>query len=356
MGDRRTGGRRLGRRAVAGAAAGALAALLVAGAGGPAGAASGGAGIRGDDGRGGAGEPVRIATDATAYDVNERGVVVGVRYVDGGMRAFRWQRGRPLVELGPGIAHGVNDAGTVVGSSGGQAVRWERDGTTVPLASGWVASEATDVDSRGTVVGNAVLPDGSARAFVRRAGSAEVELLPAPPGHEGDSLSAAAINERGTIVGAIQVHEGEPSSVGVVWRGRDHRPTVLPGTGDTAYVGDVNDRGVIVGATTEGPDLWGLRWTSPDRPPQRIGRDGTAPIARAINERGLVVGVEYSSGTPFQWDPRTGRTWLLTDLGGGYADAWAVNDRGVAVGTSTPPASLTSDAVVFGRAVPPTDP
>jgi uncharacterized membrane protein len=74
---------------------------------------------------------------------------------------------------------------------------------------------------------------------------------------------------------------------------------------------------------------------------------------RAVDERGPVVDVEHISGTPFQWDPRTGRTSLLTDLGGGYADVWAVNDRGVAVGTSTPPDSPTSDAVVFGRAVPP---
>lgn len=215
-------------------------------------------------------------------------------------------------------------------------------------------SYATDVDDRGTIVGNVSLPGGTSRAFVLPRGASGIELLPVPAGHDGHSVAAAAINERGTIVGVLQVAgDVDVDSLGLVWQGRNHRVSVLPGTGRAVYVGDVNDRGTIVGATLVGdPDgahLRALRWTDAARPPEEIGTPGTDSIARGVNERGVVVGIQFRAGIAFQWDPRTGRTTELPDLGDGASDAWEVNDRGVAVGNSAVSITGANTATVFGR-------
>jgi probable HAF family extracellular repeat protein len=291
------------------------------------------------------GDPVAIAPDGIAYDINDRGVVVGYHHVDGVQRAFRWRRGGPLVDLGPGIASGVNDAGIVVGQSGGHAVRWTRDGTVEALVPGAVASEATDIDRRGTIVGNMILADFSSHAFILPAGATAPVELPVPAGHEGDSASVNALNDRGTIVGTLQLPTGEPSSLGLVWQGPSHRVRILPGTADLTTVNDVNERGVIVGSTLGGGEFRALVWTDPTRAPQDIGLPGTDSIAQAVNDRGLVVGVQFRQAKAFQWDPRTGRTTELIGADADHAEALAVNNHGVAVGysfTIDPPISHAS--------------
>jgi hypothetical protein len=74
---------------------------------------------------------------------------------------------------------------------------------------------------------------------------------------------------------------------------------------------------------------------------------GTDSNACRLNERDRVVGDQYGIGAAFQCDPRTGRTTRLPGLGECYADASAVNDRGVTVGSS--PVLGTDHATVFGR-------
>jgi probable HAF family extracellular repeat protein len=300
---------------------------------------------------------VGIVADGTAYDVNEHGVVVGYYYRDGEQRAFRWRRGGPLVDLGPGIAYAVNDAGTVVGQShvqeGGQAVRWTRRGTVEVLAPDAVASEARDIDRHGTIVGAMNLADGSSRAFVLPAGATEPQALPLPPGHEGDSAAALALNDRGTIVGPLQVLDGgSTSSLGLVWRGRHHQVAILPGTAESATVTGINDRGTIIGATLDldtGLGYVALRWTDPTRPPREIGVPGTGSVPHGINERGVVVGTQFNQAIPFQWDPRTGRTTTLTGIDPDHGEAYAINDHNLVVGYSISTDSPLTHATLFAR-------
>lgn len=57
-------------------------------------------------------------TLSVAYDVNERGEVVGASTnAAGEMRAFYWTKARGMVDLGPGIAYAINDAGHMVGTA-----------------------------------------------------------------------------------------------------------------------------------------------------------------------------------------------------------------------------------------------
>lgn len=55
-------------------------------------------------------------TSSVAYDVNNKGEVVGASTnAAGEMRAFYWARFRGMVDLGPGIAYAISDAGHMVG-------------------------------------------------------------------------------------------------------------------------------------------------------------------------------------------------------------------------------------------------
>lgn len=55
-------------------------------------------------------------TFSVAYDMNNRGEVVGASTnAAGEMRAFYWAKSRGMVDLGPGIAYAISDAGHMVG-------------------------------------------------------------------------------------------------------------------------------------------------------------------------------------------------------------------------------------------------
>ncbi len=55
-------------------------------------------------------------TFSLAYDINNKGEVVGASTnAAGEMRAFYWTKSRGMVDLGPGIAYAISDAGHMVG-------------------------------------------------------------------------------------------------------------------------------------------------------------------------------------------------------------------------------------------------
>ncbi|MBV8081524.1 MAG: DUF3466 family protein [Candidatus Eremiobacteraeota bacterium] len=89
--------------------------------------------------------------------------------------AVAWRNGR-TIDLGalPGspqsAAYGVNDAGVIVGTSGGRAVAWIRNrivdlNETVEAPSGWRLVEARGINNRGWIVGFGLL-GGNQRAFL----------------------------------------------------------------------------------------------------------------------------------------------------------------------------------------------
>jgi probable HAF family extracellular repeat protein len=58
------------------------------------------------------------AGHAAAYDINNSGQIVGETYLTAGgpSRAVLWQDGK-IVDLGPGLAEGINNKGVVIGGS-----------------------------------------------------------------------------------------------------------------------------------------------------------------------------------------------------------------------------------------------
>jgi uncharacterized membrane protein len=279
-------------------------------------------------------------------DVNDRGVVVGwyVPGPDGVRHAFRRTPSGRVVDLGPGSASAVNAAGIAVGERTDAdgiptATLWDAAGRARDLGAG-PASWASDVSDRGTVVRGGVNPD---RAYVLEPGGTP-EPLADPAG--AYASVPAALNERGQIVGVTTDGvTGAPRPV--VWEGPDRAPTLVPVRRDTYDVTGINERGTIAGTTLTETGYRAVVWTGRLHREAEVGTAGVDAIARDIDDHGRVVGVHAATGDAFLWDPRHG-TSVLPGLAGVRDEALAVSGRGAVVGSSTV-ADGTTRAVRFGR-------
>jgi uncharacterized membrane protein len=294
-----------------------------------------------------------LDVESTAFDVSDRGVVVGW-YVPGDdevRHAFRRSARGRVTDLGPGVAYAVNDAGVVVGErtepdGTSRATQWGRGGRARDLGLD-ENSVALDINDDGTIVGYVSHPDNTIDAFVVDPRQ-RPELLPHPPGIPGAEDLAIDLNDRGAIAGyshnALTSHTRP-----VLWRGRDHTPILLPGRRDDYDVTGINNRGTVVGSTLEpGAGYQAVVWVGRDHDEVDVGETGVQSLGRDINDAGAVVGVRYNAGDAFLWDPRTGQTTILlapTDI---RDEATAINDHGAIVGYSTVPDS-TIRATLFAR-------
>lgn len=290
-----------------------------------------------------------------ARGINNRNEVVGAaQNAEGDLRAFRWYDGTmvELKGLGGSMsgAYGINNQGLVVGAAETpaghlRAVVWS-DGQVMELGTlGGQTSVALAVNERGQVVGRAQNSDGDFRPFLWSHG--QMRELPLPPGKH---LFAAAygINRSGDVVGEVWPYMG-PAQQAVLWsRGS---VTVLQTACGETLASDVNERGYIIGNGVDCPEaiervplLWAGQGPSmileplgglypPEHPEvHNIGRAG------AINSRGQIVGSSTVTRGEGWMATGTATMWLGDDvlsLGGETASqAWAINDRGVAAGTS----------------------
>jgi probable HAF family extracellular repeat protein len=121
---------------------------------------------------------------STATDLNERGDVVGYTGKEGYARgatvqqpgrAVLWRSGGKISALPslPGAqesrAEAINNAGQIVGTSGGRAVLWQNGrvldlNAHIPKDSGWVLKAATAVNNRGWIAGRGT-KDGTPSSF-----------------------------------------------------------------------------------------------------------------------------------------------------------------------------------------------
>jgi probable HAF family extracellular repeat protein len=198
-------------------------------------------------------------------DINDNGVVVGLASVDGAFRAFSWTEAGGLVDDGvppngpdsQAYWSAINNAGTIVG--GWNAIFAATHATTgqfgaagiVPIAAGVddVASMAHNLDEDGTAVGEMDV-DGSGNSVpvTFRDGTASA----IPGALLGLSTGAAfGINAAGTIVGRAQDF-ATLSFKAFVYADGVAYDLLQQSDGDAGYpyllkAAAINDRGVIVG-------------------------------------------------------------------------------------------------------------
>jgi probable HAF family extracellular repeat protein len=182
-----------------------------------------------------------------------------------------------------------------------------------------------DINKRGEVVG-ASIGSGSASAFFRDRSGTILDLGP---------FVATGLNDHGQVAGSAALPNFETRAV--VW-------TAVTGTTDlgapNSRAQEINNRGVIAGEVQGQAAVWtGIGvW-------QELGVLGDSPFdgsrfssAYAINDRGWVVGTSTApAGGAFLWTPQTGMKNLgdlhpRSDIS--LSDASDINKHGTVIGTS----------------------
>ena len=217
-------------------------------------------------------------SESYAYALNQAGIVVG----ESGGKAFAWEYGHGMEELWDGAAYAVSDTGYAAGTDAfGQPVYVDladEQGEVVQLPlDGRAEGSVRGINDAGDMVGEA---DGEAVIWF-----ATGEVLHLCPG------IAYAINDASPV-------EVVGQSGQYAFRWKDGDLSTLWSGG--AY--DVNDAGQIVG-TSNGH---AVRWEGGELTDLGTG------VGYAINDVGQVVG-EDASGA-FIWDPNTGRSALDEEI------------------------------------------
>ena len=253
---------------------------------------------------------------SNARAVNNLGQVVGRSGVAGGSHAFLWTSSGGTIDLGvigssvsiapSAVGNGINNTGTVVGSSStttsnGHAFRWTAGGGMEDLGTlGGPTSIANDVNDAGMVVGSSATAGGAVHAFVWTAAGGMVDI--GTPGLGGTDSMAFRINSAGVVVGQARFTDGNfhafrwTSAGGMVDLGTLGVPTF--GGPVSAALG-INDSGQIVGTTTINGvvGLHAFSWTpaggmvaiTTDEPAGEFGQPN------AINNIGEVVGTLFGN-------------------------------------------------------------
>ena len=301
-----------------------------------------------------------------AYDANDQ--VDGWSVVGySGSRAFAWRPGQ-MVDLGPGVAEAIDDAGeTVAGTYDRTPMVWTWDGATwssarLPLSGGALGGAANGMASDASGVAVAIggaenVPAKGAKNGVsqprlwRRVGGAWiVEALPLPAG--ATSGQVRAINAAGEAVGTVGTSDGRRR---VAFWSSDGTPTILPGI-DAMVPGGIDGSGTVAAGAVgaNGPAAYwtatvaadGARtWSGPHVLPGTCARAmGVDDFGRIAGARCLTAQNRYVSAV---WVPPYTEVRYLTGLGE-KTDAgvvYGMSDGGTRVVGGSPLGAITVGAV-----------
>jgi probable HAF family extracellular repeat protein len=142
----------------------------------------------------------------TGYGINEAGAVAGMAHTQSVFRAFGWNSGTGIVDLGMGnfsTAMDINNHGAVTGSARFGSVAMNAyvrspSGSVLNLGTlGGSESTGVAINDHGQVTGNSGTTNGPPHAFLYTPGGSMVDL-----GALGGSLSfGRAINNAGQVTG-----------------------------------------------------------------------------------------------------------------------------------------------------------
>lgn len=251
-----------------------------------------------------------------------------------------------LTDLGPGEAHGVNNAGAVVGTRDGQAVRWTALGAGVLWGLPGGDSVATRINDAGQIVGTRL---------------DSIRCKPNPCFHtlaiyDGDPVDI----ERRFGIPAPVVFRADINNAGMI--ASDYYLFDLASDTFRVYV-DQPDLGFIASAINEEGTVagrwfgfafelqWAAIWTPQDGgtiiplqlPDERTGN------AAGISDNGLAVGLYFDGNDlahPYSW--RDGEfTELAPRCIDNFADPRAVNAAGTIVGDACSLAIIWHGAAAF---------
>ena len=247
--------------------------------------------------------------EAAAFGVNNEGQVVGWSLVHEGSRrhAFVWTDGG-MVDLGvldgdeESTARAINDNGGIVGTSESNVVAGSgdyrpfvyRDGTMRELESlggpgGWAAA----INASDMIIGYAWDESGRERAVIWTDGG--VAFIGS--GSARDRQRPLGINADGGVVGL----EYQPMmGPGAAFRLDDEGWTLIGGEDhphQCAEAHDINDAGVAVGFSAFPSGPWhAARWDAGGTRPEDLGTLPGLPYAElyAVNNHGWAVGRAYN--------------------------------------------------------------
>jgi probable HAF family extracellular repeat protein len=185
----------------------------------------------------------------------------------------------------------LNDWATVVGWSGNSGYVWKRHSLAlIPSLYGADTQAVADINNNGMVVGTAFTQTRYHRGFAWTRADG-VRDLGGPRasgcymGYEVD-LHAAAVNDRGLVVGRLQDTDCDFRAVSWDVDGMHYLSGLFSGAAS-----DVNSSGVIIGYAFDDPErnMYGFV-SRPDHNPRLLRFHNTDTQATGINDNGVVVG------------------------------------------------------------------
>ena len=237
--------------------------------------------------------------DALAFDINDKGAIVGAALLNNGeVRGVLWEGGKITLFGVAGrsiLAQSINEAGVIAGihaerrcGAPPSAFLW-RDGKFRDLG----AFQASGINAANEVAGIKVTEGDELRidAIVWRDNKG-LEILAKPQGY--DFSVALGLNNTGQVIGVVAKEDGTPQAV--LWN--KGRPRLLSEKPSIVYA--INDNGQSVGLALREQAVEAFLWDGATEIPLndslRDGKEWILLAARGINKTGQIVGTGIHDG------------------------------------------------------------